>query len=312
MAEPDKPIRLALSKEARISGDTLKLLKSAMVDLEALQGNATPDTRKYNLIAGIEFRGVEKVSQLIDVLKAANHLDIELVAQAAAWRLAKAVKNERVGVKELGDHLSGESLEMVAKHYTIANRLQMPEFGFVLNISLDDVLEYNTRVIRPIYRIVDLDNRHITDLRGIEKLAEQYPDFAYLELGHNRLTSLPEEIGQLKFLRHLSLVHNQLGSLPAEMRQLVNLRRLFLTGNRLGETYKPTPAALSPRGLVMQAVMYFTGEWTPRLSDIFKDMGQLRELDLSYNGLSQEVIDDVKNNLPRTRVVNTRPPVHPA
>ena len=54
-----------------------------------------------------------------------------------------------------------------------------------------------------------------------------------LELGHNQLTSVPAEIGQLTSLETLHLNDNQLASLPAEIGQLTSLRKLWLTDNWL-------------------------------------------------------------------------------
>ena len=53
--------------------------------------------------------------------------------------------------------------------------------------------------------------------------------------------------------------------------------------------------------------MYFTGEKPPRLSEVFAGMNNLLVLDLSHNGLSQKVINDVRRNLRQTRVADTRP-----
>ena len=49
----------------------------------------------------------------------------------------------------------------------------------------------------------------------------------------NQLTSVPAEIGQLASLTHLDLGGNQLITLPAEIGQLASLEELSLWGNQL-------------------------------------------------------------------------------
>ncbi|MBE8401159.1 leucine-rich repeat domain-containing protein [Leptospira borgpetersenii] len=45
---------------------------------------------------------------------------------------------------------------------------------------------------------------------------------------HNKLTTLPQEIGKLKKLRELDLTNNQLKTLPNEIGKLKELRKLYL------------------------------------------------------------------------------------
>lgn len=53
------------------------------------------------------------------------------------------------------------------------------------------------------------------------------------KLEYDLLTSLPEEIGLFKNLKHLNLEHNLLTSLPKEIGQLTNLQKLRLNNNLL-------------------------------------------------------------------------------
>jgi Leucine-rich repeat (LRR) protein len=56
-----------------------------------------------------------------------------------------------------------------------------------------------------------------------------------LGLSDNNLQSLPESIGELKFLQFLYLAENQLVTLPASIAKLHNLEVLNVTGNLLTE-----------------------------------------------------------------------------
>ncbi len=54
-----------------------------------------------------------------------------------------------------------------------------------------------------------------------------------LSLTHNKIKTLPKEIGQLKNLKYLDLYYNNLESLPKEIGELENLEQLLLEKNQL-------------------------------------------------------------------------------
>ena len=59
-----------------------------------------------------------------------------------------------------------------------------------------------------------------------------------LDLSHNRLTSIPEDIKNMKALSYLSLMHNSLGMIPFSLGSLDSLRLIKLIGNPLIEGLK--------------------------------------------------------------------------
>ena len=79
----------------------------------------------------------------------------------------------------------------------------------------------------------------VLTLRGHDQLTSlpaeigQLVSLVELDLGGNQLTSLPSEIGQLTSLTQLNLYNNQLTSLPAEIGQLTSLTELHLEDNQL-------------------------------------------------------------------------------
>ena len=52
-----------------------------------------------------------------------------------------------------------------------------------------------------------------------------------IDLSHNQLSELPEDIGQLKTLKKLDLRSNQFAELPLEISELKVLKRLDLRNN---------------------------------------------------------------------------------
>jgi hypothetical protein len=104
-------------------------------------------------------------------------------------------------------------------------------------ISLSLVLKDNTRQIPEGYFVgldhlqqIDLGTNRLTSLpESIKNLT----NLRELNLYENRLTSLPTEIGNLRELRVLDLSFNLLTYLPAEIRRLTNLKELDLGNNLL-------------------------------------------------------------------------------
>ena len=297
MGEPSKPIRFVISKEAKVSSATLKFLIEAMVELKAAQRNAAPEARKYDLIIKIKFEEVKTIPQMIDVLKAANHLDIELVGEAAAHRLAQQLTHKGPTLIELMQHLPGELQQMVGKHYAIVYKVQMPELGFVPSVSLDDVLEYSKERGQSFHYHIDLKKRHITNLGGIEKLALKYPNLDWLTLDDNRLGSLPPQIGELKKLETLTLARNQLKSLPPQIGQLKKLKMLILDKNQL--------ASLPPEIEQLEKLesLDLTDNKLVSLPPQIAQLPRLEKVYLDGNPIPASEIARIKRALPNTEIL---------
>src|SRR6266508_1920391 len=80
--------------------------------------------------------------------------------------------------------------------------------------------------------------------RGLSEflaILSQLPQLEQLDLSGNRLTVLPDDIGNLSRLTCLMLDDNQLAALPESLGALTSLRWLALDGNALTDL----PAAIS-------------------------------------------------------------------
>jgi len=80
-----------------------------------------------------------------------------------------------------------------------------------------------------------LQNNELVGLNGGGSLGDMAKALQVLDLHHNHLEKLPEEIGLLKSLRVLYLHHNRLKKLPDSIGNLSRLQSLDLSGNALKE-----------------------------------------------------------------------------
>lgn len=75
------------------------------------------------------------------------------------------------------------------------------------------------------------------DIATISSLLWDYDDLGLLDLNHNNLKSIPDDIYKLSNLKSLRLSYNKLTSLPESLTHLMNLKELELSDNNLGGFY---------------------------------------------------------------------------
>src|SRR3990172_3609002 len=80
---------------------------------------------------------------------------------------------------------------------------------------------------------LDLSSLSLTSLPPIFNTDPFIKRLTKLDISHNRLTSLPSEIGRLQALQLLQVSSNQLTSLPSEIGRLQALQLLQVSSNRL-------------------------------------------------------------------------------
>lgn len=84
-----------------------------------------------------------------------------------------------------------------------------------------------------LYERMDASFNAIQDLPV--EIPLRLPHLNFLDLSHNRLTSLPESFGLLFHLKTLLLKHNHLSKLPNSFTHLVKLEKVDLSNNGLRE-----------------------------------------------------------------------------
>jgi len=122
-----------------------------------------------------------------------------------------------------------------------------------------------------------------------------------LSLDHNRLTSLPAEIGCLINLRKLSLDHNLLVTVPKEMLRLQNLEKLTLNNNNL--------TSIPPFGSLSQLIILRLH--SNRLTYIPRHIGKLRkltEITILDNPLPQKLLSSDSLVLALAQIRNQKEP----
>lgn len=129
----------------------------------------------------------------------------------------------------------------------------------------------------------------------------QLKNLETLSLKDNVIEQLPDCIGQLQKLEKLNLRDNLLTSFPTSFSQLKKLEWLDVKANDFSELPSgfQNLSAIKELDLSMNPKLSFDAE---RLK--FAQMQNLNYLNLSYNNISKEQIEVLRNSLPNCKVVN--------
>jgi len=131
----------------------------------------------------------------------------------------------------------------------------------------------------------ELDLSAAWDTTDSEKLTElpeslgQLTQLQKLELSNNQLTALPEWMGQLTQLQKLGLSHNQLTTLPDWLGQFTKLQQLELSRNRLAALPESLGQLTNLRELAL------SDNQLSRLPESMEHLKRLQRLELDNNQL---------------------------
>ena len=142
-----------------------------------------------------------------------------------------------------------------------------------------------------IYVLPDIVNRSLKN-RGHKRIPPwvftSYPNLRKLDLSHNRLTDIPEDIGRLKHLRVLDLSYNNLTSIPDVLFTLPSLRTLGIGHNQI------TSLSLNIGASALKDLIADHNNIDVILPSTFTG---LRKLILSYNRLNVGIVRTILPNL---------------
>jgi leucine-rich repeat protein SHOC2 len=125
-------------------------------------------------------------------------------------------------------------------------------------------------------------------LISIPNISCDYININYLQLDGNNLTKLPDNIGNLSYLKKLNLNFNKLKKLPDTIGNLTNLRNLFLSNNKL----KKLPDNIGNLNKLFN--LKLNGNQLKKLPDTFGNLTSLYILNLGFNNLV-ELSDTIGN-----------------
>ena len=120
------------------------------------------------------------------------------------------------------------------------------------------------------------------DIASISSLLWDYDDLALLDLNHNNLKSIPDDIYRLSNLKSLRLSYNKLTSLPESLTHLVYLKELELSNNNLGGFYTEDTA------LRFDSLIYLniSNNNISKIPKSLKNLPCLQTLHISHNSLT--------------------------
>lgn len=128
---------------------------------------------------------------------------------------------------------------------------------------------------------LDLSHNRLSEIP--EELAKA-DSLLVLSLSHNKITSIPHVIlVHLTELQHLDLSYNRLESIPPQLRRLASLTTLILSGNPLNNDKLKSLFSLEE---LTHLELRDTGRTLSNIPPEFADLANLTDLDLSSNQLT--------------------------
>ena len=153
-------------------------------------------------------------------------------------------------------------------------------------------------------RVLNLDGnffpgKQVPHLQYLPESICRLQNLEVLRLNDQLLKSLPSCLGELKSLQVLTLRNNMLDSLPSSLSNLTSLRDLELKANMI---------TVLPDLNKMKQLQTLNLSFNPDLNlnteaGKFKDLNQLKKLDISYLPSTNNTMAAIKQSLPNTEIV---------
>lgn len=133
--------------------------------------------------------------------------------------------------------------------------------------------------------------------KNIKKALKSKSEVVFLDLSGKGLTSLPENIGDLKNLRVLNLDRNAIKDFPDSFWQLEQLEVLILSRNGLNELPKEIASLQNLKKL------YVSRNNLTTLPQTITNLKNLKRIDASFNKLSDKDGEFIRKALPDCVVI---------
>lgn len=157
----------------------------------------------------------------------------------------------------------------------IFNNVQKELSKHGIKLNQDDVINNNN-----LYLGLKMRNKSIEEQQEILSTISLLTWLENLNLYNNRLTLLPEIIGNLINLKELNLSCNEIDVLPETIGNLINLQHLHLTLTKLNALPETIEKLINLKELNLAFTKFST------LPETIKKLISLETLDLSYNQLT--------------------------
>lgn len=270
---------------ANISGTLLKEvvdLLTALYENRNLKGKKLLDTLEQKVTITVD---------PFEFLRALNYLDIPDLLNLAARKVAQQEINKpkktpffakkeptlRKKLVQIAGVSAQDMLKIVAKYYFLISGTKLKDVSEnSYACSILDWFSYKPELFSFHHRKLNLDNRNINDLEGIDTIPS-IESVEELYLNNNQITQIPSGFLHLNNLKVLGLAKNQIAAIPQDISLLKNLYALYLSYNKI--IHIPD----SFFDLSKLKLLYLDHNQITEISDRISQLQNLVNLDLSNN-----------------------------